>query len=65
MKLRKPKKRLGWCPHCKEKSVRVKVYIRKRDGKKCRCEYCINKECPYKMYLPFPEDIVGEGVTRS
>jgi len=45
---------LGWCSICKEKSVRVKVYIRK-DGKRKRVAYCINKGCGYKEELPFPQ----------
>ena len=49
--------KLGYGCNCKEPSVRVKVYRRKRDGKLCRMEYCINKGCGYKQDLPFPEEV--------
>ena len=50
-------KRLGWCSNCKEYSVRVKIYIRKRDSSKRRFEHCINKGCGYKQDLPFPKQV--------
>jgi len=48
---------LGYCNNCKKNSIKVKVYVRKSDGKKCRVEYCLNR-CGYKKDLPFPEQIV-------
>ena len=48
---------LGVGCNCKEKSIVVKIYIRKRDGVRCRFEHCINKGCGYKQSLPFPEQV--------
>lgn len=56
IKKRKTSK-LSWCLNCNEPSVKVKVYIRKRDGKKCRCEFCLNVGCTYKKDLPFPNEV--------
>ena len=50
---------LGYCEKCKEESVKVKVYIR-RDGVKCRVEYCLNKICGYKKELPFINHWLGK-----
>ena len=50
-------KRLHWCNNCKENSVVVEVYTRKKDGKLCRVKYCINKGCGYKQDLPFPDEV--------
>ena len=47
---------LGYCNNCREYSVKVKVYVRESDGKKCRVEYCMNANCGYRKALPFPED---------
>jgi len=55
---------LGWCSNCKERSVRLKIYKRKKDGKKRRCEHCINEGCGYSLDLPFPEDIVGKEIMK-
>ena len=43
-------KKLYWCSGCKERSVRIKVYVRK-DGVKKRVAFCINKGCGYKQDL--------------
>lgn len=46
---------LGYCPHCKEHSVKVKIY-KKKTGDitliQNRVEFCINKGCGYKLDLP-------------
>lgn len=48
---------LGYCPKCKERSVRTKVYSPEmRDirtiGVLKRVEFCINRGCGYKLELP-------------
>ena len=45
--------KLYYCNHCKENSVKRKVYVRKKDNKKCRVEFCLNKGCGYRKRLPF------------
>ncbi len=47
---------LGYCPKCRDKSVKVKCRTRKRDGVRNRVEYCENNGCPYVQELPFPEN---------
>lgn len=46
---------LRYCPKCKEKSVRVKIY-KKTTGEitlaQNRVEFCINKGCGYRQGLP-------------
>ena len=46
---------LGYCPTCKDKSVKVKCYTRKRDGVRNRVEFCTNEGCGYSQELPFFE----------
>jgi len=41
---------LNYCNACRESSVVIKCYTRK-DGKRIRFEYCINKGCGYKKDL--------------
>ena len=48
-------RKLRWCNNCKENSVVRKVYTRQSDKVTCRCEYCINKGCGYKLDLPFQQ----------
>ncbi len=40
-------KRLGVCPKCQERSVRVKIYAETK-----RVEFCTNKGCGYTQQLP-------------
>jgi hypothetical protein len=49
---------LSWCNACKEPSMKVKVYTRKADNKRCRVEICLNKGCRNKRELPFPEELI-------
>ena len=42
---------LGHCSDCKEKSIAVKIYTRRKDSKQKRVEYCINKGCGYRKVL--------------
>ena len=51
---------LKWCNDCRENSVKVKVYARKKDGKKCRVEFCLNARCGYRKELPFNNYIKQE-----
>lgn len=48
---------LSNCPHCREKSVTTKIYIRKRDGVKTRAFFCINKGCKYRQEVPLNKGI--------
>jgi hypothetical protein len=46
---------LNYCPKCKERSVRVRVYhsvYAKDEVYAKRVEYCINKGCGYSKQLP-------------
>lgn len=51
------KQKLNWCSKCKEKSVIIKVYVRKSDNTKQRVEYCLNKGCGYRFDLPFYQEV--------
>ena len=46
---------LRLCNTCKEVSIKIKVYTRKRDNTRQRMEYCLNKGkgCDYFRNLPF------------
>ena len=44
---------LRLCNTCKEVSIKIKVYTRKRDNTRQRMEYCSNNGCDYFKDLPF------------
>ncbi len=61
----KHKKRLRQCPKCKERSIIVRCYTRKKDGIRNRVEYCLNKGCGYRKDLPFGYQLLAEAVNRG
>lgn len=44
--------KLGWCSHCREYSVVLQLWTRKRDNTPQRVEFCLNKGCGYRKDIP-------------
>jgi hypothetical protein len=58
------RRRLSWCNHCRENSVKIEVRTRKTDNMRVRYAYCLNKGCGYREAIELPIKIYNKGEVR-